>query len=126
MKGKILIVDDDEALRDILGMMLRDAGFEVDAAQDEAEFHQLALGKKPDLMILDIMLGDTDGTTAYHKLLLKGFDKTIPVIFLTALAKDYAHTEPQPGRVYALLGKPFDYDQLVREVCGLLRVSKAA
>lgn len=120
MGAKILVVDDDESLLDILKFMLSDAGFEVSTAQDEESFLQMAMEKKPDVLILDIMLGDKDGTISYQKLLGQGFDKKVPVIFLTALAKDSNTILPQPGRTYALMPKPFDYDKLVQGVTSLV------
>src|SRR4051812_20826437 len=102
MKGRILIVDDDEELLDILSVILKDAGFQVMTAQDAEEFHRLAFLEKPNLIILDIMLGDKDGTVIYQQLLMEGLDKNIPVLFLTALAHGSSVTPAQPGRTYAL------------------------
>lgn len=121
MKTKILIVDDDEGLLDILKLMFKDSGFEVFTAEDEDSFLWAAMTHKPDILILDIMLGETDGTLSYQKLLAQGFDKKVPVIFLTALARDTNAILPQPGRTYALMPKPFDYDKLIEGVTSLIR-----
>ena len=120
-KTRILIVDDDTELLDILKFMFEDAGFEVFTAQDEESFISAAFHHKPNILILDIMLGEKDGTLSYQKILAKGFDKKIPVIFLTALAKDTNIILPQPGRTYALMPKPFDYDKLIEGVTSLIR-----
>ena len=120
MKPKVLVVDDDDCLLDILKLILKDAGFEVFTAQDEEEFLKEALQNKPDILILDIMLGEKDGTVSYQKLLAQGFSKKVPVIFLTALAKDENAIPPQPGRTYALMPKPFNYDKLVEGITSLV------
>lgn len=123
MSKKILIVDDDGSMRDLLRCCLCSAGFEVFQAGDEETFRgNIREGKKPDLIILDIMLGKADGVQVYEQCLREGFDATVPVIFLSVLARDIPPTPPQPGRVYSLLSKPFDPDQLVKEISHLVNV----
>ena len=85
-------------------------------AANEVEFREQVLSQKPHVIILDIMLGDQDGTEVYQQLLNEGLDRNIPVVFLSALASDCALTPPRANRRYALVGKPFDSDQFVREL----------
>jgi DNA-binding response OmpR family regulator len=113
---KILIADDDATILKLLEFTFKDCGFHVITVENERQFLDAAKAHRPDIIILDIMLGDKDGTQSYHKLLAEGFDRRVPVVFLSALAQDRPLTPPKPGRTYALLGKPFDPDALVKEV----------
>lgn len=117
MKHKILVVDDEWSMRELLQHLLSLAGFEVILACDEEEFRKEIAIHKPDAIILDIMLGDQDGTELYRRLLKEEMlDQTIPVVFLSALATGRPPSMPRPNRQYALIGKPFDPDVLVREL----------
>jgi DNA-binding response OmpR family regulator len=113
MKTRILVVDDELSMRELLRHVLQMAGFEVLLAADDAEFRTIALNEKVDAIILDILLGDADGTQVYGQLIAEGLSSAIPVVFLSALAQDRPSAFPQRGRRYALLGKPFDPDELV-------------
>lgn len=116
MKPKILVVDDEWSMRELLKNSLLLSGFDVLLASNDQEFREQIFKGRPDAVILDIMLGDKDGTQVYQKLLAEGLDKTLPIIFLSALAGDRPPTPPRANRRYALIGKPFDCDELVREL----------
>ena len=116
MKPKILVVDDEWSMRELLQHLLTLSGFDVILAADEEEFRKAVFLEKPDAIILDILLGDTDGTDLYKRLLKEGLNEKVPVVFLSALASDRPPTFPRPNRRYALMGKPFDPDMLVREL----------
>ena len=116
MKSKILIVDDDWSILEMLKFTLNTSGYEVVAAQNCDDFFKTAWLTKPDVIILDIMLGDRDGVQAYEELLTQGFDPKIPVVFLSVLAQDITPTPPQKGRTYALIAKPFDPGTLVQQI----------
>lgn len=125
LKAKILVVDDEWSMQELLRHTLALSGFDVLMARDDIEFRQCVFAEKPDVIILDIMLGDKDGVQVYQKLLEEGLDRNIPVIFLSALAQDRPPSPPRPGRQYALIGKPFDTDQLVRELRELVSLRAA-
>ncbi|MBI3306790.1 MAG: response regulator [Candidatus Omnitrophica bacterium] len=116
MKGKILVVDDEWSIQELLKNVLSLSGFEVVIAANAAEFREQVFLSRPDVIILDIMLGDSDGTQVYKQLLAEGLDVNIPVIFLSALAQDRPSTPPRSDRKYALIGKPFDPDELIRQL----------
>jgi DNA-binding response OmpR family regulator len=119
-KKKILIVDDEWSLQEFLKWKLADSGYDIAVAQNGTEFHQQAREIKPDLIILDILLPDGLGTDHYEALLRSGFDRNIPVIFLSALAQEQPpKLSPKEGR-FALFGKPFDYQELMSEIKKLL------
>jgi DNA-binding response OmpR family regulator len=126
MKTRILVVDDEFSMRELLKHVLQLAGFEVLLAENEAEFRRIALSEKVDAIILDILLGDDDGTQVYAQLISEGLSSAIPVVFLSALAQDRPSAFPQKGRRYALLGKPFDPDELVARLHDFLPHDKQA
>lgn len=113
---KILLIDDDPDIYDLLKIMLNAEGFHLIWAMDTQQFEQFAFDEKPALMILDIMLGEDNGPAYYSHLLSKGLDRNIPVIFLSCLASDIASSRPQAGRNYAMHAKPFQYDDLLRDI----------
>lgn len=122
MKRKILIVDDEEDIVQLLSEMLTSDGYSVFSANNVREFKECALAEKPDLIILDIMLGQDNGPQAYSALVAEGFDRNVPVIFLSALAEGHTN-KADIGRTYALHTKPFQYDALLNDIDCLTRAA---
>lgn len=122
--AKILVVDDEKSIQELLRHTLSLSGFDVVTAADDTEFREKVFAEEPDVIILDIMLGDKDGTEVYEALVTEGLSREIPVVFLSALAQDRPPTPPQPGRRYALVGKPFDSDELVSKLHALVHSRK--
>ena len=120
MARRVLIVDDDWAILELLKFTLERAGYEVDVAQNGQEFREKAVASRWDLIILDLMLGDEDGARIHDELVKKGYDESVPVVYLSALAQDISPTPPRPGRHFALLAKPFDPDKLVQEIAAIV------
>ena len=113
-KLKIMVVDDEWSVRELLRNLLCRHGFEVLLVKDALEFSERVSRESPDAIILDIMLGDDDGTRVYDKLVHLGIlSKDIPVVFLSGLAEGRPVEMPQSGRRYSLVGKPFDTHKLV-------------
>ena len=112
----VLVVDDDPEILQLLRLTLGAAGFDIVTAQTGNEFETKVMRKQPDVIVLDIMLGEENGPTVYDRLLTRGLDPKIPVIFLSALAEDRPLEEPREGHKYALVGKPFDPAKLIREI----------
>ena len=77
---RILIVEDDKSISDLLCMNLSVAGYHCDAAEDGKQAVQMIHGSSYDLAILDIMLPEIDGFALYEHMSTKG----IPVIYLSA------------------------------------------
>ncbi len=117
MPSQIMVVDDELSMRELLKNTLELAGFETILASSAKEFSSLLESKHPDCIILDIMLGDADGTETYRDLLQsKKLDPKIPVVFLSALAADQTPVFPNPKRQYALVGKPFDPEVFISKL----------
>ncbi len=80
-KKKILVVDDEQLIREFYQELLTGEGYVVIAAKDGKEGVALALEQKPDLIILDILMPDMDGFSVFNQIKAAGL--TSPVIFLT-------------------------------------------
>ena len=89
-EARLLVVEDEPNIRDLLGTSLRFAGFEVLAAENGATALHLATKNDIDLVVLDVMLPDLDGFTVTQMLRGKGIHA--PVLFLTCLL----YTSPSP------------------------------
>src|ERR1039457_6170151 len=81
-RGGLLVVDDEPFLRDAVAASLRFLGFEVATAETGADALRLARDQPFDLVVLDVMLPDTDGFDVVRRLRRDGCH--VPVIFLTA------------------------------------------
>ncbi len=122
--AKILLVDDEVQFLELLKFELTSEGFEVFTACNEEEFRMRAFSEKPDLIILDIMLGDKNGPLVYDELLAEGLlDRSVPVIFLSALVQDRPPIPVTAGRNYALHGKPFESEKLIQAIRSLIKAA---
>ena len=127
MKPRILVVDDEIEICEILREVLNAEGFEVLIAHNAAEFCLQALVKSPNLIILDINLGNSSGPEIYNDLLAKGLNSTIPVIFLSALIPEELSSPGRaiPGRKYIMHAKPFYCDRLIQDIKNLTQTPNA-
>jgi len=117
--ARVLVVDDEPALRDALESSLAFEGYEVATASDGVEALDAIAENKPDLVLLDIMMPRMDGLTAVRRLRSRG--DNVPVLMLTA-------RDAVGDRVTGLdvgaddyLAKPFELDELLARVRALLR-----
>ncbi|WP_431044151.1 response regulator transcription factor [Streptomyces sp. P1-3] len=121
---RVLVVDDESALADLLSMALRYEGWDAATAGDGADAVRTAREFRPDAVILDIMLPDMDGLAVLGRLRAELPD--IPVLFLTAkdAVEDRIAGLTAGGDDYVT--KPFSLEEVVARVRGLLRRSGAA
>lgn len=84
----ILVVEDEEFLRQMLAQVFKEAGFTVFEAADGEMGLSIALTKHPDVILLDILLPKMDGITVLKKLRLDTWGKTALIIMLTNLSAD--------------------------------------
>jgi len=119
MPTKILVVDDEPYITDLLGAALRFEGFTVETASTGGDAMTLAERGRHDLVLLDVMLPDIDGTEVCRRLRAQGY--RTPVLFLTA--RDA--TEDKVGGLTAggddYVTKPFSLDELVARIHAVLR-----
>ncbi len=105
---KILVVDDEERVREMLGFRLRLFGYEVLEASNGEEALDLATREKPDLVLLDIMMPGMDGFQVCSRLKRNDETKDIPIVILTAKAdaKDVTRAVNSGAADYVV--KPYD------------------
>lgn len=120
MNKKILIVDDDVDILDALKFLLEDRGYQV-AISSKGEYAEKLTERAknlPDLIVLDIMLGDKDGRVICRK--LKGSDKTrhIPIILVSAHPS--SEQSSLDAHASSFLAKPFESETLLKTVKSLL------
>ncbi len=118
MKIRILVVDDEPDICQILSEILAGEGYDVVIAQTPQEFCLQALSTAPHLIILDINLGNSLGPDVYSDLLFKGLNPATPVIFLSGLITEEFNRNDMltSGRKYLMHAKPFKHDRLLRDI----------
>jgi two-component system OmpR family response regulator len=116
---RVLVVDDEESITDLLGMALRYEGFQVDVAHTGRQALQSASDHRPHLIVLDVMLPDFDGFEVTRRLSSRG--EKVPILFLTArdATEDKVRGLTLGGDDY--LTKPFSLEELVARVRAILR-----
>ncbi|MFI1200155.1 response regulator transcription factor (plasmid) [Streptomyces sp. BHT-5-2] len=117
--GRVLVVDDDAAIRRSLGRGLRLNGFSVDLAEGGRAALAKAADQAPDAMVLDISMPDLDGITVCRRLRADGND--IPVLMLSALDEVADRVAGLQAGGDDYLVKPFALDELVLRLHALLR-----
>ena len=118
-EARLLVVDDEPNIRDLLATSLRFAGFEVFTAATGNEAIQAATEHQPDLVVLDVMLPDMDGFTVTRRLRDRG--EQYPILFLTARdeTKDKVAGLTVGGDDYVT--KPFSLEEVVARIRAVLR-----
>lgn len=107
---RILVVEDEPTLRDLVTMILEDEGLAVETAKDGCE--ALAKGRRqlPDVVILDLMMAPMSGWEFIEAWQADAATRHIPIVVVSAA---YPATTAAVLRVHAFLRKPFDVDQLL-------------
>ncbi|MFQ5884227.1 MAG: response regulator transcription factor [Thermoplasmata archaeon] len=120
-KKKILVVDDEKNIVDLVGLILEAEGYEVSKAVSGTEGISKSQKEKPDLVLLDIMMPEMDGWVVYRKLKENPKTKDIPVAMLTVKAQtvDKEMALDVIG-VEDYITKPFTPEELVERVQKLL------
>ncbi|MCI0746635.1 MAG: response regulator transcription factor [Verrucomicrobia subdivision 3 bacterium] len=124
MKQKILVVDDEPDAVELLEINLRSAGYEVVSASDGEEALKKARMLLPDLIVLDLMLPEVDGTEVCKILRRDVKTSGIPIIMLTAKAGEIDRVLGLELGADDYVTKPFSPRELVLRVKRLLRVAQ--
>jgi DNA-binding response OmpR family regulator len=101
-KRTVLLVEDEQTLRELYAMTLIKAGFTICMAKDGEQGSRLALEKHPDLILLDLDMPVMNGHQAAEKIRLDSWGRTARIIFLTN------HSDPQ-NVAHAVMQKPEEY-----------------
>lgn len=119
----ILVVDDDEAIRQMVGTLLAEEGYRVEMAHNGEEAIRLVRQQPFDLMILDILMPVMDGWEVASRMLCENDTRDIPIIFLTALS---SYTDQLKGwrmGCFDYITKPFDIGLFLMRVKAALEKS---
>lgn len=111
---RVLVVDDEEAITELLATALRYEGFAVEVAATGREAITRVRSFDPDVVLLDVMLGDLDGFEVFRRLSAEGY--RMPVLFLTArdASEERVHGLTLGANDY--IGKPFSVAEVVARV----------
>jgi DNA-binding response OmpR family regulator len=123
-KGKILVVDDEINITQILQFSIGAEGYEVITAQNGEEAIEKARREQPDLIILDIMMPRIDGYEACRILKANPITKNIPVVLLTAKGRDIDKKLGQEVGAIDYIIKPFSPNKLIDRIHKLLSCTK--
>jgi DNA-binding NtrC family response regulator len=110
MSDRILIIDDDRSLREILEAVLVDAGYETFAAANGTDGLRLASEKTPDLVLLDLRMPDIEGLEVLQK--IKAVTPDLVVVMMTAYGSIKTAVEAIRHGAFDFLTKPFDLEEL--------------
>jgi len=121
MTPRILIVDDDPDMVELLRLALTDAGFSVRTAADGQEALRKALRAPPDLVVLDLLLPGMNGYSVCEQLRLIPATASVPVLMITVLPGEFPRLVGVEAGADAYLNKPFRMDEFISCVGDLVR-----
>ena len=121
MNNKILVVDDDVAINELIKVNLELAGYKVIQANDGIKGFALAKQEAPSLVILDVMMPDVDGFTVAKRIRKNEETKDTPILMLTALSQINDKVKGFNIGVDDYLVKPFELEELLVRVRALLK-----
>ena len=124
--ANILVVDDEHGIRDLLSEILNDEGHQVELAENASQARALRQQSRPDLVLLDIWMPDTDGVTLLKEWASTGL-LTMPVIMMSGHATIETAVEATKIGAQSFLEKPITLQKLLKAVeAGLTRQAPAA
>jgi DNA-binding response OmpR family regulator len=112
---KVLVVDDDNDILDVIQIILEDEGYEVATLDNGREVVDAVSNNTPDLILLDVMLCGIDGRDICRTLKADPLFSLIPIIMISA-SHDLQTFMSQKGCADGFISKPFDIDDLVATV----------
>ncbi|MCC6349383.1 MAG: response regulator [Candidatus Eisenbacteria bacterium] len=123
-KARILIAEDEPALRDVLRMQLELEDYEVSEAHDGRQALERATAEMPDLMLLDVMMPFLDGYAVCRQLRAQFSTRHIPVVMLTARTDMNAKVHGLEGGANDYVTKPWNRGELMLRIHNVLEWSK--
>lgn len=123
--NKILVVDDDAAINELIKINLELIGYEVITAQDGIKGYALVKQEQPDLVVLDVMMPEVDGYTVAKRIRENNETKDLPILMLTALGQIEDKVKGFDIGVDDYLVKPFEMEELRVRVRALLKRNKS-
>lgn len=120
----ILVVDDDQEIRDLLARFLAKHGLRVSTARDGVEMGRLLDERKVDLVVLDLMLPGEDGLALTRR--LRETRSTLPIVMLTAMGEDTDRIVGLEMGADDYVAKPFNPRELLARIKAVLRRAQGA
>jgi two-component system alkaline phosphatase synthesis response regulator PhoP len=124
MKSKILVVDDEKDILELVGLILSEEGMEVLQALDGLSALEIARKEKPDLILLDIMMPEIDGWEVLKILKIEEETKNIPVAMLTCKTETRDKVLGIQEGAIDYITKPFAPEDLLVRVQDMLAKQK--
>lgn len=121
----IYVVEDDKNIREIEAFALKNVGYQVEDFECARDFYNRIADKKPELVLLDVMLPDEDGLDIVQKLRSRPETRQIPVIMVTAKTTELDKVKGLDIGADDYMTKPFGVMELISRVKALLRRSNA-
>ncbi|PSK89966.1 response regulator receiver domain-containing protein [Murinocardiopsis flavida] len=122
---RVLVVDDDEVIRQLIAVNLQLEGFEVHTAVDGRDCLERAAELRPDVITLDVMMPRLDGWVTALRLREREVTRSAKVLLITARAQEDDLRRGEDVGVDAYLTKPFDPAELIRIVRELAGIERA-
>ncbi|MEV6669953.1 response regulator [Streptomyces sp. NPDC051162] len=124
LSGRVLVVDDNKVIRQLIRVNLELEGFEVVTAADGAECLEIVHRVRPDVVTLDVVMPRLDGLLTAARLRADARTRDIPIAIISACTRPEVDSGRSAG-VDAFLAKPFEPTEMVRLVRRLVRHRKA-
>ncbi len=119
--AKILVVDDEPAIRDLLVELFADEGYQVRAASNGRAAVTMVLDETPDLIVMDVMMPELDGPeTLKHLRTFPGLER-LPVILMSAAR----HISSDGAGDVTFMPKPFNLDEVLDVVARMLKLARS-
>ncbi len=113
-KRKILVIDDELEVIELLKKRLEKTGYQVVTATDGPQGFKTAMEQKPDLILLDIIMPEVDGLTVLRQLKAEGSTSRIPVVMVTAKGMTDSIFEARKYGATDYIIKPFEWSELLK------------
>lgn len=121
--GKILVIDDDDDNASMLSYLFSEEGHQVTTVVDPSIINLVISGDVPDLIIMDVKLGEVDGRDVCRSIKADSDLKHVKVLLISAFPDVFDPLKNDSG-ADAFIAKPFDIDEVVSMVGGLMMVNK--
>ena len=114
---KVICIEDDSAMIDLVTLILKNRGFEVLGATSGSQGLELISTQKPDLVLLDLMMPEMDGWDVYQRMKADEHMRSIPVIVVTAKAQNIDKVLGlNIAKVQDYITKPFSPSELLKSI----------
>jgi len=123
MRKKILVVDDDAELVELVSFNLKQAGYSIGTASNGVEAIKKTHSLEPDLIVLDVMMPELDGFAVCEILRRDTATATVPIMMLTALSSELGRVAGLGSGASDFVTKPFSPRLLVQRIAELLQKS---